>query len=160
VVLVNATNPAYSHRYIEALQQVATALKLAIQPLEVNGPDDLERAFSGIESTASVAVAADIMFYNERKRIATLALARGLPTMFSNQEYVKSGGLMSYGPNVSAVFRRAGVYVDKLIKGATPRDIPVEEPTKFSLFVNLKTANAIGLHLPATMLTRADEVIE
>src|SRR4051794_33969761 len=100
------------------------------------------------------------MFFNERKRIAALALARGLPTMFSNEEFVKSGGLMSYGPNVPAVFRRAGVYVDKLLKNATPRDIPVEEPTKFSLFVNLKTANAMGLHLPPPMLLRADEVIE
>jgi putative tryptophan/tyrosine transport system substrate-binding protein len=162
VVLVNATNPAYARRYIEALQQAATALKLTIQPIEVNGPDDLERAFSAIaqESTAGVAAAGDVMFYTERKRIAALAMARGLPTIFSGEEYVKSGGLMSYGPNIPAIFRRAGVYVDKLIKGATPKDIPVEEPTKFDLFVNLKTANAIGLQVPPTMLTRADGVIE
>jgi putative ABC transport system substrate-binding protein len=162
VVLVNARNPAYARRYIETLEQVARGLKVTIQPIEVNAPDDIERAFSAItqESTTSVAVAADVMFYNERKRIAALALARGFPTMFSNEEYVKSGGLLSYGPNVPAIFRRAGVYVDKLIKNATPRDIPVEEPTKYSLFVNLKSANAIGVRLPALILARADEVIE
>jgi putative ABC transport system substrate-binding protein len=80
--------------------------------------------------------------------------------VFSNEEFVKSGGLMSYGPNVPAIFLRAGAYVDKLIRGATPKDIPVEEPTKFLLLVNLKTANALGLQLPPTLLTRADEVIE
>jgi putative ABC transport system substrate-binding protein len=161
-VLVNATNPAYARHYIEALHRDATALKLTIQPIEVNGPDDLERAFSAIteESTARVAAAGDVMFYTERKRIAALALARRLPTIFSTEEYVKSGGLMSYGPSIPAIFRRAGVYVDKLIKGTTPKDIPVEEPTKFDLFVNLKTANALGLQVPPMMLTRADGVIE
>jgi putative tryptophan/tyrosine transport system substrate-binding protein len=161
-VLVNATNPTYAHRYIAALQNDARTLKLVVQPVEVNGPSDLERAFSAItqESITGVAAASDVMFYNERKRIAALAVERGLPAVFSNEEFVKSGGLMSYGPNVPAIFRRAGAYVDKLIRGATPKDIPVEEPTKFLLFVNLKTANALGLQLPPTLLTRADEVIE
>jgi putative tryptophan/tyrosine transport system substrate-binding protein len=163
-VLVNAAiNPTYAHRYIEALQNdAARTLKLAVQPVEVNGPVDLERAFSAItrEGFNGVAPAADLLFYNERRRIAALALERGLPTVFNNQEFVKSGGLLSYGANVPAVFRRAGVYVDKLIRGATPKDIPVEEPTKFQLFINLKTANALSLQMPPTLLTRADEVIE
>jgi putative tryptophan/tyrosine transport system substrate-binding protein len=162
-VLVNtAINPTDAHRYIEALQNDARTLKLAVQPVEVNGPGDLERAFSAItrEGFTGVAPAADLMFYNERRRIAALAVERGLPTVFNNEEFVKSGGLLSYGANVPAVFRRAGVYVDKLIRGATPKDIPVEEPTKFQLFVNLKTANALSLQIPPTLLTRADEVIE
>jgi putative tryptophan/tyrosine transport system substrate-binding protein len=161
-VLVSATNPTYAHRYIAALENDARALKLVVQPVEVNGPDDLERAFSAItqESITGVAAASDVMFYNERKRIAALAVERGLPAVFSNEEFVKSGGLMSYGPNVPAIFRRAGAHIDKLIRGATPKDIPVEEPTKFLLFVNLKAANALGLQLPPTLLTRADEVIE
>lgn len=161
-VLVNAINPTYAHRYIEALQNDARTLKLPVQPVEVNGPGDLERAFSAItrEGFTGVAPAADLLFYNERRRVAALALEHGLPTVFNNQEFVKSGGLLSYGANVPAVFRRAGVYVDKLIRGATPKDIPVEEPTKFQLFVNLKTANALSLQIPPTLLTRADEVIE
>jgi putative ABC transport system substrate-binding protein len=161
-VLVNAINPTYAHRYIEALQNDARTLKLPVQPVEVNGPGDLEGAFFAItrEGITGVAPAADLMFYNERRRIAALAVEHGLPTVFNNQEFVKSGGLLSYGANVPAVFRRAGVYVDKLIRGATPKDIPVEEPTKFQLFVNLKTANALGLQVPPTLLTRADGVIE
>jgi putative ABC transport system substrate-binding protein len=161
-VLVNAINPTYARGYIEALQNDARTLKLVVQPVEVNGPGDLERAFSTItqEGITGVTAAADVMFYTERRRIAALALGRGLPTMFSHEEYVKSGGLLSYGPSVPAIFRRAGAYVDKLIRGATPRDIPVEAPDKFRLFVNLKTANALGLQIPPTLLTRADEVIE
>jgi putative ABC transport system substrate-binding protein len=161
-VLLNSINPTYTHHYFEKLENDARTLKLVVKPVEVNGPGDLERAFSAITEAGitSVAAAADVMFYNERKRIAALALEHGLPTIFSHEEYVKSGGLLSYGPNIPTVFLRAGAYVDKLIGGATPRDIPVEEPTKFRFFVNLKTASALGIQVPPTLLTRADEVIE
>jgi putative ABC transport system substrate-binding protein len=137
-------------------------LGLAVQPAEVRGPGDLERAFSAITQDAGtgVAAAADVMFYNERKRMSELALARHLPAMFHNEEFVKIGGLMSYGANVPAIFRRSAVYVDKILKGAKPSDLPVEQPSLFRFFVNLKTAKTLGLTIPPTLLSRADAVIE
>jgi putative ABC transport system substrate-binding protein len=161
-VLVNATNPSYARRYIESVQGDIRKLGLAVQPVEVNGPGDLERAFSTITQNVGtgVAAAADVMFYNERKRISALALTRRLPAIFHNEEFVKVGGLMSYGANVPAIFRRSAVYVDKILKGAKPSDLPVEQPTLYRFFINLKTANTLGLTIPPTLLTRADEVID
>jgi putative ABC transport system substrate-binding protein len=95
-----------------------------------------------------------------RVRINTLALAARLPTMHSFREYVEAGGLMSYGPNYPDLFRRAGEYVDKVLRGAMPADIPVEQPTKFDLVINLTTAKALGLDIPAALIARADAVIE
>ena len=100
------------------------------------------------------------MFYNERKRMAELALAYNLPAIFSNELFVRVGGLLSYGPNVPAIFRRSGVYIDKILKGAKPGDLPVEQPSLLRFFVNLKTAKTLGLTIPPTLLVRADEVIE
>jgi putative tryptophan/tyrosine transport system substrate-binding protein len=117
-VLINAANQSYARRYSESVQDDGHELELAIQAVEVNGPDDLERAFSAITPDAGtgVAAAADVMFYNERKRIAALALASRLPSMFHNEEFVKVGGLLSYGANVPAIFRRSAVYVDHACK--------------------------------------------
>jgi len=161
-VLINTTNQSYARRYGESVREDGHKLELAIQPVEVNGPDDLERAFSAITPDAGmgVAAAADVMFYNERKRIAALALASRLPSMFHNEEFVKVGGLLSYGANVPAIFRRSAVYVDKIIKGAKPSGLPVEQPSLFRMFANLKTAKALGLTIPPTLLVLADEVIE
>ena len=161
-VLLNATNPSYLRRYVAAVEVDARNLGLTIQPLEAKEPADLDRAFSAITSDAGTGVAAmaDVMFYNERKRIAELALKSRLPTLFHNEEFVRSGGFMSYGANISALFRRAGYYIDKIIKGAKPGDLPVELPTLYRFFVNLGTAKALGLNVPPTLLTRADEVIE
>ncbi len=161
-VLVNASNPSYVRRYAEALDVEARNAGLVVQPLEVKGADDLERAFSMIAPApgTGVAAAADVMFYVERKRIVELALARRLPAVFHNEEFVRSGGFMSYGASVTAVFRHAAVYVDKILKGAKPGDLPVELPTIYRFFVNLKTAQALGVTVPPILLTRADEVIE
>jgi putative tryptophan/tyrosine transport system substrate-binding protein len=161
-VMVNATNQSYARRLIDSLQGDARALGLVVQPVEVNGPSDLERAFSSVaqDGVTGIAPVADVMFYNERKRMAELALARRLPAIFPNELYVRAGGLLSYGPNVPAIFRRSGVYIDKILKGTKPSDLPVEQPSLFRFFVNLKTAKALGLAIPPSILLRADEVIE
>jgi putative ABC transport system substrate-binding protein len=98
--------------------------------------------------------------FSNRIRISTLAIGAHLPTILSNREFVAAGGLMSYGPSFPDLFRRAGDHVDKILHGAKPGDIPVEQPTKFTLVINLTTAKAIGLEVPPTLLGRADEVIE
>jgi putative tryptophan/tyrosine transport system substrate-binding protein len=161
-VLINSTNQSYAQRYSKSVQQEGQDLGLAIQAVEVNGPTDIERAFSTItpSAEAGVAAAADVMFYNERKRITALALTDRLPSMFHNEEFVKVGGLLSYGANVPAIFRRSAVYVDKIIKGAKPSDLPVEQPTLFRTFANLQTAKTLGLTIPASFLSLADELID
>jgi ABC-type uncharacterized transport system substrate-binding protein len=100
------------------------------------------------------------MFGIHRARLAHLAALNRLPTMYTNRPHVEAGGLMCYGPNFSDLWRRAATYVDKILKGAKPADLPVEQPTKFELVINLKTANALGLTVPPSLLARADEVIE
>jgi putative ABC transport system substrate-binding protein len=100
------------------------------------------------------------MFSSKRRRLVDLAAKNRLPALFSFREYVDAGGLMSYGPNLADLFRRAATYVDKILKGAKPGDLPVEQPTKFELVINLKTAKALGLTIPQSVLGRADEVIQ
>ena len=132
-----------------------------LHALEVCQADELEPAFA---TATSVGVGALIVwrnFLNEthRSRILQLAAQRRLPVMSDGREFVDDGGLMSYGPSVSDSFRRAATYVDKLLKGAQPADVPIEQPTKFELVINLKTAKALGLTLPPTLLFQAEEVI-
>jgi len=160
-VLINAVTSDV-RRYGDSVQDDGHKLGLSIQPVEVNGPGDLERAFSAItpDPGTGVAAAADVMFYNERKRITALALANRLPSMFHNEEFVKVGGLLSYGANVPAIFRHSAVYVDKILKGAKPSTLPVEQPTLFRSFVNLTTAKVLGVTIPPTMLSLADAVID
>ena len=123
--------------------------------------EDIAPAFEALKGRAeALYVAIDPLVNTNRIRINTLALAARLPTMHGSREYVEAGGLMSYGPNFPDLFRRAADYVDKILRGAKPADLPVEQPTKFELVINLKTAKALGLDVPPTLLARADEVIE
>ena len=140
----------------------AGALAVRLQFVEARDPTDIERAFSAMTQAHADAltVLSSTMFFNERRRLADLAAKHRLPTVFPFREYVDAGGLMAYGPNVPDLFRRAAVFVDKILKGAKPSDLPVEQPTKFELVINLKTAKVLGLTIPPSVLRRADQVIE
>ena len=131
-------------------------------PVGVRGRDELEGAIAKIseDQFQAVAVTIDGLFFVERQRIAELALARRLLTIVPSKEMLDAGALISYGPNTPGLYRRAAYFVDKTLKGAKPADLPVEQPTKFELLVNLKTANTLGFEIPPTLLARADEVIE
>ena len=111
-------------------------------------------------STSGLYVLTAPLFLAERRRVAELAKEAGLPTMFARRENVEAGGLVSYGPKLTEQFRQAATYVDKILKGAKPADLPVEQPTKFELVINLKTAKALGLTIPQSVLLRADQVIQ
>ena len=159
-MLVNVGTPLAVLEQGEA-QAAARTLGLEIITLEIRRGEDIVPAFEALNGRAeALYVVADAIMFNHRFRINTLALAARLPTMYALREGVEVGGLMSYGPNYPDLFRRAGDYVDKILRGAKPGDIPVEQPTKFDLVINLTTAKVLGLTVPPTLLARADEVIE
>jgi putative tryptophan/tyrosine transport system substrate-binding protein len=140
----------------------ARALGVRLQFVEARGPADFDRAFSDMTRAraGALAVLGGPMFNNERRRLVELAAKNRLPAVYQSREFVDEGGLMAYRPNFADMFRRAATYVDRILKGAKPADLPVEQPTKFELVINLKTAKALGLTIPQSMLGRADEVIE
>ena len=160
-VLWNPTNQAHPLPLGEA-KVAARSLGVQLQILEARGPDEFESAFAAMvrERASALLVLGDGMFFLHRTRIALLATKQRLPTMFSAREHVDAGGLIVYGPSLRDNFRRAAVYVDKILKGAKPADLPVEQPTKFELVINLKTAKGLGLTIPQSVLMRADEVIQ
>jgi putative ABC transport system substrate-binding protein len=141
-----------------------TAQALGVRPqfVEARRPADLDRAFSDMTKARSGAltVLPGNMFFSERRRLVGLAAKNRLPAVYPSREYVDAGGYMSYAPNGADLFRRAAIYVDKILKGAKPGDLPVEQPTTFELVINLKTAKALGLTIPPSVLGRADQVIE
>jgi putative ABC transport system substrate-binding protein len=142
-------------------QAAARALDLEVTPLEIRRGEDIAPAFEALGARAdALYVSQDALTVAYHARIITLALGARLPTMFGARNFVQAGALLSYGPNFPALFRRAAELVDKILRGAKPADIPVEEPTKFELVINLTTAKALGLTIPPTLLARADEVIE
>jgi putative ABC transport system substrate-binding protein len=138
------------------------ALGLRIQFVEVRGADDLGRAFAALagERIAAVLVPGDMLLFTERRRVAALAREHRLPGIYSLREFTEAGGLMSYSARISEQFRRAAGYVDKILRGANPATLPVESPTQYELVINLKTAKALGLTIPQSVLVRADEIIQ
>jgi putative ABC transport system substrate-binding protein len=140
----------------------AKSLGLQVRPAEVRGPEDLEKAFASLarEHPEALALVASNMFLVHRARIVELATRHRLPATFSDRSFVEAGGLMSYGPDRKAIFRGLATYVDRILKGAKPGDLPIEQPTKFELLINGKTAKALGLTIPPALRIRADEVIQ
>src|SRR5262249_45597420 len=140
----------------------AQSLAIRLHPLKVQGANDLQPAFSAAsrERVQAVIVFRNFLFESHRERVIQLATEARLPTMFEQRDFVEGGGLMSYGPSLADIYRRAATYVDRILKGAKPADLPVEQPTKFELVINLKTAKALGLRIPPSVLARADEVIQ
>ena len=137
-------------------------MKLQLQVIEVRTPEDLAPAFRKTKGwrAAALMVLASPFFSSQRLRIASLAMEHRLPITVPHRAYAEAGGLMSYGPDFRDLSRRTAVFVDKILKGAKPADLPIEQPTKFELVINLKTARALGLTIPQSLLARADEVIQ
>jgi putative tryptophan/tyrosine transport system substrate-binding protein len=160
-VLWNAANPANAAAW-EETQAAARALGLRLHAQEVRGPQDLEGAFARTAQARPEAllVLSDELLSMHRPQIVEFATQQHLPSMFAHKQWVVAGGLMSYGPSQTDLFRRAATYLDKILKGTKPADLPVEQPMKFELILNLKTAQALGLTIPPIVLFRADEVIQ
>jgi len=160
-ILSNPANPTNPPQLKET-QAAARALGVTLLSLEVKGPDDIDGAFTAMrkERTGALTVLPDPMFLSQRTRIADLAAKNRLPAIYGIPEHVEAGGFMAYAANRPDIFRRAATYVDKILKGAKPAALPVEQPTRFELVINMKTAKALGLTIPQSVLIRADKVIE
>ncbi len=160
-VLGNPANPG-SAPQLRAAEMAARALGVRLQPLEARDPSEIDRAFAAMtrERAGAFLVLLDPMLGAQRERIADLAARSHLPAMYALRLHVEAGGLMAYGANIFDLYRRMAIDVDKILKGAKPGDLPVEQPTKFELVINLKTAKALGLTIPQSLLGRADEVIQ
>ena len=161
VVLVNPENPSNTMA-LRNVQAAARRTGVTILSFEAQTPQEIENAFSQMprQKAGALIVARDAFFNQQVRQIAELAAKNRLPTICGIREYVEAGGLMSYGHNQADNYRRAATYVDKIFKGAKPSDLPVEQPTKFELFINRKTAKALGLTIPQSLLISADKVIE
>jgi len=160
-VLLNPANPTHPLQ-LKDIQAAAPVFRVTLLSLEVRGPDDIDRAFTtiGKERPGALLVLGDRLFATHQRRLVELAVKSRLPTIYSQRSFVDAGGLMSYGTNFDDLYRRAATYVDKILRGAKAADLPVEQPTRFELLVNLKTAKALGLTIPRSILIRADKVIE
>jgi putative ABC transport system substrate-binding protein len=160
-LLGNPDTETYSS-VLKRAQDAAQKIGLSIVPIEARNPLEIENAFAVLakERISAIMVASDAIFFGQRERIAELALDNRLSTMFSLREYAEAGGLMSYGENIADFFRRSAFYVDKIFKGAKPGELPIEQPTRFNLVINRKTADALGVAIPPQLYIFADEVIE
>jgi len=160
-VLLNTKNPLSQLELVE-MQRAAQAMGLQLHPIEVSTEDGLDDAFAKMNnaSVQALIVLTDPILFSQRKRTVEFANTKKLPAMYFFQGFAEDGGLMSYGPSDADLYRRAAGYVDKILKGAKPGDLPIEQPTKFELYVNLKAAKLLGLTIPESVLARADKVIE
>jgi putative ABC transport system substrate-binding protein len=160
-VLYNSGNPV-AEPELRSTQGAARSLNLHLQPISVKDPSEVEGAVASMtrDSADALIVLSDAALLGRRRQIAELVAANRLPTMFWTGDYAKAGGLVGYGPDGFASARQAASYVDKILKGAKPEDLPIEQPTKFELVINLKAAQALGIVIPPALLIRADEVIE
>ena len=160
-ILGNSNEPA-NPKTLKEIELAAGALGVQVQPLDALGPKDIETALRAATKARvdALVVLASPVLNDQRAKVANLALKSRLPAIYFRQEFVEAGGLMSYGTSFTDLSRRASVYVDKILKGTKPADLPVEQPTKFELVINLKTAKQIGLTIPPNVLTRADKVIK
>lgn len=156
--LVRTGSPATAEHTKQA-ERAAGALGVRLQVVAARDHSDLERAMSAARGAGALLVVDDSVFTTQRAKIAELALKNRLPTMYGFREMVQAGGLMAYGPDYGDLYRRAAEYVQKILQGAKPSDLPVERPIKFEFIINLNTAKALGLTIPPSLLTRADEVI-
>ena len=160
-VIWNPTNPTAAD-FLRETETAARSLGLRVQGIEVRNPAELDGAFKAVTRArhSALITLGDGMLWSVRTRIVEFALKHRLPGVFPERDFPEAGGLMSYGPNLAAQFRRAAALVDKILKGSKPAEIPVEQPTKFELVINLKTAKTLGLTIPQTILLRADEIIQ
>jgi putative tryptophan/tyrosine transport system substrate-binding protein len=160
-VLVNPRNPSTAEQ-LAALRAAAPALGVKVQPVEIPRSGEYADAFAVIARTQAdaIIVPSDPEFFRDRRGLVDLAAQRRTPASYEWREFVEVGGLMSYGANIGDLLARVAVYVDKILKGAKPTDLPVEQPTKFELVINMKTAKALGLTIPQSLLVRADEIIQ
>jgi len=158
-VLSQATNPGNA-QYLRQAELSARALGVQLQLLTVRDAGDFERVFSEARGASGLIQLDDVIFTSHRKQVVELAVKYQLAAMYGFKEFVHAGGLMAYGPDYPDLYRRAATYLDKIFKGAKPADLPIEQPTKFELVINLKTARALRLSLPPSLLARADQVIE
>ena len=147
---------------LREVEVAGRSLRVQLQILKAQGPEEFDSAFVAMtrERAGALYVVGDPMFVSHRRRLAELAAKSRLPAVYELKDYAEAGGLMVYGPSTLDMFRRAATYVDKILKGAKPADLPVEQPTKFELIINLKTAKQIGMTIPQKVLGRADKVIK
>jgi putative ABC transport system substrate-binding protein len=143
-------------------EEAARTLGIPLTVHGVDGPEEFDRALSAVvaDRAGAVLFTTSTMFFAHRRQLLDLALKHGLPTMFAFREYAEAGGLMAYGASYTDLFQRAAGYVDRILKGARPAELPVEQPTRFELTVNLKTAKSLGVTIPPSVLARADDVIQ
>jgi putative ABC transport system substrate-binding protein len=160
-VLYNPVNPV-AESTLNGAREAARALAVELQVLEVRQPNELANAFSALAAWRAGALLAlsDPVFGSDLAQLSKRAAKNRLPAMYASRRFAEAGGLLAYGPNYSDNYRRAATYVDKILKGTKPADLPVEQPTKFELVINLKTAKALGLTIPQSLLARADEVLQ
>ena len=160
-VLANSGD-GFAARALKDWQQIAIGARIEAQPFEVDKPEGFEEAFAGMARARADAlvVAPDALMFSSRTRIATLAAKNRLPAIYGQKEYVETGGLISYGIDLTDIFRRSAGHVDKILKGANPAELAVELPTKYELAINLATAKALGLTIPASLRAKADRLVE